>query len=318
MSIPTADGFAALVAKGELAQNAETLKIPKGASNALDKYGEGYWMEPKMDGWRIIARVGEDSVDFYSRSGKSYNGTLPKVEAELLANFPAGTWLDGEAVAIRLTDDGKVINEWSIAQSVMTKVGGHAAADRVSYVVFDLLAHRNIDARQLPLAKRRGLLEAIFADFDGDHSVTLVPTHGSALHTHEAFLTMGYEGTIIKRANAPYASNKREGAGWTKVKPQTTIEAVVTGFKPGENGFKGMVGALIFGQHDEDGNMVERGRCSGMDMRTRQDMTKNPDKWLGTVIEVAHMGAMKDGLRHPQFKRRRPDRSPESVVIHDA
>jgi bifunctional non-homologous end joining protein LigD len=302
-----------LALSGDLAQNAAAVK--KGAHVGYPT-GHGYWMEPKLDGWRIIANVYENGVHFYSRSGNAYDGKLPKVEAELLANFPPGTWLDGEAVAIRV-ENGKIINDWGVAQSVLSKLGGHAAADKITYMVFDLIAHRGIDARPLELVDRRVLLERIFEGEDFE-AVQLAPIREAQPETHDAFVAAGYEGTIVKQANRPYASGKREGAGWTKIKPSTTIDAVVMGFKPGENGFAGMVGAVIFGQYDDAGNLVERGRCSGMDMRTRESMTKNPDKWLDTVIEVAHMGVMKDGLRHPQFRRHRLDRKPESVLIHDA
>jgi ATP-dependent DNA ligase len=108
-----------------------------------------------------------------------------------------------------------------------------------------------------------------------------------------------------------------------RLKPQTTIDAVIMGFKPGENGFSGLVGAVVFGQYDENGTLVERGRCSGMDMRTRIDMTQNfESKWMGAVVEIAHMGvSIGEGesgrFRHPQFKRRRTDKALHEVVIHD-
>src|SRR5688500_1152550 len=129
-----------LALKGALAQLAESGK--KGYPT-----GEGYVVEGKWDGWRILAHVWEEPVGIdddnvpimekrvsrYSRNGKTYNGKLPKVEAELIENFPAGTWLDGEAVAIRV-EEGQVISEWKIAQSVLSKVGAHAAADRITFM----------------------------------------------------------------------------------------------------------------------------------------------------------------------------------------
>lgn len=279
--------------------------------------GENYVAEPKWDGWRIIAHVREDDVALYSRSGKSYNGKLPKVEAELLAHFPAGTWLDGEAVAIRV-EGGIVFNDWKVAQSVLSKVGADAAADRISYMVFDLIAHRDIDARTLPLIDRRGLLEQIFED--EDFSATMLsPITEATEENIAAYIAAGYEGAVVKRLDKPYGAGKREGGGWTKVKPKITIDTVIMGFKPGENGFKGLIGAVIFGQHDPDtGKLVERGKCSGMDMRTRQDMSANPEKYIGKVLEVKLVSTMGGAGNPPQFGRMRVDRKPESVVTHDA
>lgn len=307
-----------LALAGKLAQNAEPTK--KNATIGFPT-GDGYAMEPKYDGWRILAHIGEDRVDFYSRTGKTYNGKLPKVEAELLANFPAGTWLDGEAVAITLDGD-KVLNEWSVVQSVLTKMGGSGAvADKVTYMVFDLLAHRGIDARSLGYADRRLLMERAFAKGDFN-AVALSTIHEASADTHDALVKAGYEGSIVKRLNAGYRSGQR-GHGWSKVKSVVSVEGVVMGFKEGENGFTGLVGAVVFGQHDDDGTLIERGRCSGMSMRTRIDMSNNRDVWLGRVIEVKHMGvSIGEGesgrFRHPQFARRRDDKVAGMVAWHDA
>jgi ATP-dependent DNA ligase len=309
--------FAALAGEGVLAQNAQPTKNPFAGVDP------GKWAaEPKYDGWRLLAVVGEDRVDFFARSGNSYNGKLPKVEAELLAHFPAGTVLDGEAVAITVLDNGCVLNEWGIAQGVLTKVNPAAAADKITFMVFDLIAHRGIDARPLTYAQRRSLLERIFEDEDAFEAVALTVQVEPTEAQYDVMVQQGFEGMILKRLDAPYASNKRDGAGWIKVKATFTIEGVVMGFQDGKSGFAGMVGAVIFGQF-ENGVLTERGKCSGMDMRTRVSMTQEPEKWLGKVIEVAHngvsIGTTDSGrFRHPRFKRVRADKAPEQVVVHDA
>lgn len=303
-----------LAVAGKLAQNAE----PGGFPTSTD----GYAGEPKWDGWRIIAIICAGYVDFFSRSGNSYNGRLPAIEAELLAHFPEGTVLDGEVVALKVLPNGHIVNEWGTTQSVLTKVGGHAAASKVSFMVFDLLAHRGIDARSLPYVRRRDLLEQIWENETGFERVLLTPVLAPTDEQYELLVAQGYEGMILKKLSAPYGSGKREGAGWRKAKPTTSVEGVIMGFTEGKEGFAGMVGAIVFGQFN-DGVMTERGRVSGMDMRTRQSMTTHPEKWVGKVIEIAHegvnIGQSDSGrFRFPRFKRMRPDRDPETVLIHDA
>lgn len=298
-----------LAAKGKLAQNAEPTK-------GFPIKTDGFIAEPKYDGWRIIAVVGHDRVNFYSRAGKTYN-VLPKIEAELLAALPAGTVLDGEAVALAV-EDGKVVKTWGKTQSLLTTHG--ANTDKVTYMIFDLLAHRGIDARSLAFDKRRALLERVFESHSFER-VALTVQCPATPDAYDVLLKQGFEGAVLKRLNAPYATNKR-GHGWIKVKPVASIDAVVMGFKPGESGFKGMVGAVVFGQHNDDGVLVERGRCSGMDMRTRLDMTHHPEKWIGRVIEVKHegvsIGSSDSGrFRFPRVTRVRADKSPEQVGFHD-
>jgi DNA ligase 1 len=245
-------------------------------------------------------------VHLYTRTAKSHDGSLPDIEAEVGEHLPEGTWLDGEAVALTI-ENGTVTHDWGTVQSVLGSSTGKAAAmsDKITYMAFDLIAHGGIDARSLPYFKRRALLEKVFAK----------ATFGVSEDSVEALLAQGFEGMMIKDTQARYASGQR-GAGWTKIKPQDNLDAVVMGFKPGENGFAGLVGAVIFGQYDATGNLVEIGRCSGMDMATRTHMTKYGATWMGAVIEIAHMGQMNTGgYRHPQYKRRRLDKGAEECTI---
>jgi ATP-dependent DNA ligase len=131
---------------------------------------------------------------------------------------------------------------------------------------------------------------------------------------------------VVKWLDAKYSSGKR-GLGWLKIKPQSTADAIIMGFKPGTPGssFDGKVGAIIFGQHDDDGNLVERGRCSGMDWSLRCAMSADEEAYIGRVVEVAHFGVQKPNkenphgaLLSPQFKRFRDDeKTAAEVTIHD-
>lgn len=328
----TSDPLAALP-PAHLAQNAKAPRSLAEAFSARDAI-----IEPKYDGWRMLAHVTDEGVRLYSRTGNRYDGALPLVEGELLANFPAGTWLDGEAVAMTVEAD-RVNIEWGVAQSVLSRGGNgnlHPLHSRVTYVAFDVLAHPTIapvlaqhvgidatdsDLRGYPLRLRRAALDACFRNVGMRH-VALAPMMEATEASHDANLAQGFEGSIVKSLDATYRSGQR-GAGWFKLKPQTTIDAIIMGYQEGRNGFSGLVGAIIFGQYDAEGRLVERGRCSGMDMRTRIAISENRDEHLGRVVEIAHMGVSvgqgeSGRFRHPQFKRFRDDRLPETVEIHDA
>jgi DNA ligase-1 len=303
--MPTLTSTAAPTSPDKLAQNAEA---PKKGMTPSSYDTERYIAEPKLDGWRLLIHVADDGVHLYTRTGKSHDGSLPMIEAEVGEHLPAGTWLDGEAVAMTVKD-GTVTHEWGTVQSVLGSSTEKAAAqsDKITYMAFDLIAHGGIDARSLPYAKRRDLLERVFEKASMNR-LQLVPQVEVTDNSLQALLAQGFEGMVIKDTAARYASGKR-GAGWVKVKPQDNLDAVVMGFKPGENGFAGMVGAVIFGQHDANGKLVEVGRCSGMNMTTRKHMTDNAEAWLGAVIEIKHMGQMPTGgYRHPQFAKRRDDK----------
>lgn len=318
--------FALKVASVEaLAQNAEAKK-----SVADAVAGKPSIMEPKLDGWRLLCTVdAEGTARTFTRTGNELTGSLPAIEAALVAALPPGSTLDAEAVAFEVGDDGLPQHKWGSVQSILGSGTAKAAlcSGKITLVVFDLIQHGGLDARSLPLAKRRELLDAIFdsGKFAGT-KVVLVPQFEATEAGHEAIIAAGYEGSMVKWTDAPYGSGHR-GAGWWKLKATATVDVIVMGYKEGTPGsaFDGYVGAIIFGQHDADGNLVERGRCSGLDWDERVRISENRDEYLGRVFEMRHMGVMPPGkdyplgaFRHPQWKRWRPDKPAEAVVIHDA
>lgn len=267
-------------------------------------------MEPKLDGIRLLAIVDEEGVNLYTRSGKAQHGKLPQVEAEL-ADLPVGTVLDGEIVAF-VEVGGKRMQDWGKAQSVMGSSVKRAAsmADTLTYVAFDLLAFNGVDIRALPLHKRRDALERALAPSDHVEVIERIdPTEDN----YDRLVSDGFEGAMVKQIESRYSSGAR-GRGWFKLKATDEVDVVIMGFQPGQDGFSNMIGAIIFGQY-RDGVLVERGKCSGMTMKVRQDMTDNPDKYIGTAISVAHMGVMESGkFRHPQFKRLRDDKPSDECI----
>lgn len=266
---------------GALAQNAD-----KTEPLSLD----GLVMQPKLDGWRVLAEVCEDHVRFYTRTGSVYTGKIPQVEKELLRVFPAGSWLDGEAVS----DGG-----WGSVQSEMTKSAPKAlSGSSVSYVVFDLLSHRNIDARSLSHAKRRTLLERIFTTFKSDW-VSLIPEFPASDEVYADIVVNGGEGVVIKNPAAPYASGKR-GRGWSKRKAKDTLDMIVMGFEDGTD-----VGAVVLGQYTEEGILLKRTTAK----RKPNLIPDTSAKWIGTVVETEHNGIMPSGApRHPRMLRVRIDK----------
>lgn len=293
-----------------LAQNAEAAKDVDAALVG----GGDCVLEMKLDGIRLLAWVTESGVRTFTRSGKEQTGKLPAVEAELAANLPAGTWVDGEVVAIRISEDGGVEHHWGTAQSVMGANTDKAAlrSGAVSFSVFDVMAIGGTDARSLPFRSRRKLLEQAF-DQGSYEACVLTPQLPATAASLDGILAAGFEGAMVKRLDAPYTSGR--GRNWVKIKHTATEDVIITGLPLDGNGkYEGQVGAVVFSQI-KDGVLVEMGRCSGMDDAERLDLSTNPDAWLGTVIEVKHFGVMPSGgWRHPNWYRARTDKTAAECV----
>lgn len=76
------------------------------------------------------------------------------------------------------------------------------------------------------------------------------------------------------------------------------------------------IGSIIFSKYDANGNLVEVGDCSGITEELRKDMTENPTKYIGQVMEIGAMEVTKDGFyRHPQFSRFRDDKNARDCIV---
>lgn len=74
--------------------------------------------------------------------------------------------------------------------------------------------------------------------------------------------------------------------------------------------YKDWIGAIRFGEY-ENGVLVDRGSVTGITKDLRAELTANPDKYIGKVIEISGMERTKDkAVRQPVFERFRGDKEP--------
>ncbi len=215
--------------------------------------GEDYVYEIKLDGFRCIAFVDGDDLYLQSRGSKPLQRYVPELA------FPAGRYvLDGEIV---IRDESGREQFDSLQQRI------HPAESRISllsgeipatYVAFDLLAYGDDTLLELPFAERRSALERLLADpgFVGAPIELMLCTTDPG---KASVWLRDAEGAIAKRRSAPYAPGKR--TGMFKVKRVRTIDAVVTGWRPGKE--PDTVGALILALYDGPELRVV-GHCSGL------------------------------------------------------
>jgi ATP-dependent DNA ligase len=211
--------------------------------------GEEWAYEPKYDGFRAIAFVDGDEVMIQSRGAKPLGRYFPEL------SFPPGRYvIDGEIVIDDDSDPAHPTQDFGALQQRI-----HPAASRIAmlaeqtparYVAFDLLALDDESLLERPFADRRAALEAL--------PVTATPLT-RAREQAEPWLLSG-EGVVAKDVNAPYRPGQR--VGMVKVKRVRTIDAVVTGYRPGKE--PGTVGSLILGLYDSAGKLHVVGHSSGL------------------------------------------------------
>jgi ATP-dependent DNA ligase len=247
--------------------------------------GDGWIYEPKWDGFRALAFRDGPEVYIQSRDLKPLNRYFPELEEPLRAvgGPDARFVLDGEVVIA--TEDGGLQFE-----SLLLRI--HPAASRVamlaretpaSYVAFDCLADGADDLRAAPFAERRQHLLRIMAG--APPSVRLTPsTEDSAVARRwfDVFEGAGLDGVIAKRADQSYLPGKREMA---KIKHLRTADCVVAGFRWHKNGPGTLIGSLLLGLWNDDGNLQHVGVTSSFSTAERGELVKFLEPYRKNAID---------------------------------
>lgn len=183
------------------------------------------------------------------------------------------------------------------------------ATGKANYSVWDVIRVKGVDLRQMPLSERRKVLEVLAPYFPDWMHLTKIHTDGKALLTD--VLSRSREGIVIKDSTSKY------GKGWIKCKRAETFDVVPMGYEESKSAdyrSRGWFGSIIFGQY-VDGKLKYFGKCSGMDQKTRDEISKNRDFYTGKldgvpkVIEIKADVRFPSGMfRHPRFIRHRPDK----------
>ena len=167
--------------------------------------------EVKFDGYRVQLHKDGKEVAIYSRNGMDFTQRFPAV-AYALAHLPTRTAIiDAEVVAVT----AKGLPDFA---ALLRRT---AKPEDICCYCFDLLRHNNLDTRPLQLVARRARLEKILGRF-GNGCLLLSETFSDPDRLLAECETLGLEGIVSKRKDAPYRSGKGD---WIKVKTKAWREA---------------------------------------------------------------------------------------------
>jgi len=231
--------------------------------------GDGWWYEPKWDGFRCIVFRDGDEVELGSRNERPLTRYFPEIIEPLRAALPKRAVVDGELVIA--TDQGLdfdlLSNRIHPAESRVNKL---AAETPSSFVAFDLLAEGAKDLRPKPFGDRRTRLEGVLADAVAPVYLTPLTTDpGVATDWFARFEGAGLDGVVAKRADEPYLEGKRT---MQKVKHQRTADCVVAGYRLHKDG--GGIGSLLLGLYDPTGDLHHVGVASSFAAPLRAEFAK--------------------------------------------
>lgn len=280
---------------------------------------EGYpWIvEPKMDGFRLLAHIDANGVvELMARGGATtpYDKTCRHIAEALEAKGLHACWVDGELQAENWNETAKLVRLKDPTEEELTEI-----RSRVRYYVFDYVVECSVSEKMFPrarvprkvgtesFARRREILEDTF--WPGNDVIRLVPQH-QATNQAEAqallrrMLEMGREGAVFKQPFVEYVFDRHES--WVAVKPVETVDGKVVGFAEGTGKHEGRLGALLCNMLD--GTVFAVG--TGFSDAERQEIWDDQDEFLGRWAEVKCQGGQKVAtIRHPAFMRWRVEKA---------
>jgi len=256
---------------------------------------DGWTMELKYDGIRLVWTNEDGSPRYYARSGNEHTGRYPFLAG---LSLPPQTMLDGELV---------------VPKGLSSDACALANRQELVYVVFDVLTMDGHDLRYQPFDVRRQVVEEIGAgQLLGPRSMpslTFEPKEEIA----RQLMVDGQEGVILKRKSALYQEGRRSW-DWLKVKASFEVDAVIVDCDSPPT--KGSLGdsngwvVLSYGYH-VNGRFVRSGSVGSSEPREIQQAK------VGRVAVIKCNGINKEtgALRHPRILRFRTDKLAEECVL---
>jgi ATP-dependent DNA ligase len=230
--------------------------------------GDGWWYEPKWDGFRVLVFKDGDEIDLRSRDSRPLLRYFPEVGEALKKALPDVAVADGEIVIATPTglDFESLQLRLHPAASRVNKLSKELPA---SVVLWDLLAVGADDLREAPFSERRKRLQSAVRQTADVRLTPGTTDPETAEDWFRRFEGAGLDGVMAKRLEDPYQPGKR---AMVKVKHENTLDCVVVGFRWHKKAAD-EVGSLVLAMFDDDGQLHPIGVASGFGAKQRKELT---------------------------------------------
>jgi ATP-dependent DNA ligase len=310
----------------------------------------------KKDGYFSQLVKDNNEVHLYSRTVSKKTGyysdnieKVPHIKDWAMNELPNGTCIIGEVYYPNGTSKNVTSVLGALPEKAIERQKGEYG--KIHFYMHDILAYNGEDYVMNNMTydyRYSNLCEHI------DIATPLIPELEVARCYDNAYLDLnkvtidklaaGEEGMVFRVENGLYAPGKRQPKVMFKIKQaQNDIDFVITEVLPPEYlytgkesetwGYKdkegnlitkaayyGWAGALRLGAYDKAGNLVSIGRVSsGLTDNLKADLAANPEKYIGTVVEVNCMSLDKENktFRHPYLSRLRPDKPAQDCKLEE-
>ena len=268
------------------------------------------FLQLKADGTYRTAIVRDGEVEFYSRSGESYNH--PSV-AEELSKLPDGVYI-GEMIvntdALSLDENSKASENRYASNGALNSLN---PPEDVTYFLWDFLSLSDFQdiKTNIPYKERFEYLQSILMNMKRLQAIEscVVNNYEEAKAKAREYMQKGFEGAVLKNFNVLFED--KHSKYQIKMKNEFDVDVKCTGFTEGNGKFAKTFGAIEF----ESSDGLLKGQCSGIPDSLRNEINSNKESLIGKVFSVKanDITLAKNskiyGLMHPQFKEFRTDKT---------
>ncbi len=231
----------------------------KSEKEAMEKMGNKFAAEYKLDGERAQIHVKSNAVKLFSRSLEDITGHYPDIVEKIPKNLKVSdAILEAEVVAIN-EDSG----EYLPFQELMHRRRKYKVEKAVSeYPItvnfFDLLYLDGKSCLEVEYTKRREMLKKILSENEFAKLVpmTVVQNENEIEDFLENSINSGCEGLMLKLLDTSYKAGAR-GSSWLKLKREyrnelgDSIDLIVIGAFFGRGRRTGKYGTLLLAAYDD-------------------------------------------------------------------
>lgn len=232
----------------------------KSEQEAVEKMGNEFAAEYKLDGERVQLHIEGDKVVLFSRSLENISSYYPDIIEKIPKTIQAeNIVLEAEAVAINENTGEFLPFQELMHRRRKYKIEKAVTQYPITVNLFDVLYCNGKSCLELDYKERREKMEKVVKedDFVKHIPMAIVKTENDIEDFFENSINAGSEGLMLKTLGSPYQAGSR-GSHWLKLKREyqnelgDSLDLVVIGGFFGKGRRTGNYGTLLLATYEED------------------------------------------------------------------
>ena len=232
----------------------------KSEEDAVEKMGNNFAAEYKLDGERVQLHIEGEKVVLFSRSLENISSYYPDIIEKIPKTIQAdNVILEAEAVAINEDTAEFLPFQELMHRRRKYKIEKAVTQYPITVNFFDILYCNGKNCLELNYKDRRRMLEKVVKEdgFAKHIPMAIVNNENEIEDFLENSINAGSEGLMLKMLDKPYTAGSR-GSHWLKLKREyqnelgDSLDLVVIGGFFGKGRRTGSYGTLLLATYDED------------------------------------------------------------------